>query len=420
KMEVNYILNLIDERKQELFELLSSFIKINSESFATHGNEENMAKELYAICQELGLKTEMYSPLDIENIENHPDYMPGRNLENRYNVTAVFEGDENIDELMLMGHTDTVEIGDRANWRFDPLSGEIKDGKILGRGACDDKYALAATLFIIKLLKEEGFKPKKNLVFAAYSDEEYGGSHGALAAVLKNPCNKIVNLDGRKDQIWHCGSGGMEVKYTFHADKPIDSSKATAKAMNVVFEVMEQFDRNRYEELEANRFYKGTCIPKTSNRYIGVRAGHNGLDLGVGELHFVFYTDKTKEEITAEFKVLEEILKERLAPLGFIGGSFKPNTRFFHYVFCEPDSEDIKTLVEASKEAIGIEPLVCGSCLSDLSVISKYGNSSAFAYGAGSEFATDGGPHQPNEYIKCEDLLEFTKTIATYVLKVLG
>ena len=134
----------------------------------------------------------------------------------------------------------------------------------------------------------------------------------------------------------------------------------------------------------------------------------------------MFYTDKTKEEIYLELAEFEKELKDRLKPLGIIGDGFEPATRFFHYVCCEPDSEDVKLMIEASKEAIGIEPMVCGSCLSDLSVISKYGSSRAFAYGAGRDFSEEGGAHQPNEFIECDKFLEYTKTIATYILKVLG
>lgn len=63
-----------------------------------------------------------------ENFEDHPDYFPGRGL-NRYNVTGVWKGREDINELMLMGHIDTVEIGDVKNWGFDPLLGEAETGK---------------------------------------------------------------------------------------------------------------------------------------------------------------------------------------------------------------------------------------------------------------------------------------------------
>lgn len=419
-MDTKYILDLIDERKNELFETLSSLIKINSESFKSYGNEEEIARYIHSLCLELGMESEMYSPLDIPDFEKHPDYMPGRGLENRYNVSAIWKGAEDKNELMLMAHSDTVEIGNPANWESDPLSGEIKDGKIFGRGACDDKYALATVLFIIKLLKEAGFTPKANLVFSAYCDEEYGGSHGALASVLKVPCERIVSMDGRENQIWHCGSGGGEVKYIYHTKDTVDSAKVTAEALPVVLEAVEQFAQNRRRELEENKFYAGTIIPATALRYMGVRAGNNGMDLGVGEVYFVYYTDKTKDEIQTEFSGIEKILEERLEPLGIVGDGFKPATRFFHYVFCEPDSNDIKCMVESSKEATGTEPIVCGSCLSDLSVISKYGSSRAYGFGAGRDFSKKGGAHQPNEYIECDRLVEYAKTIAAYVLKILG
>lgn len=419
-MDTNHIFDLIEERKAELFELLSSFIKINSESFVSHGNEEELAKYIYNLCGELGMESELYSPLEIAGFESHPDYMPGRGLENRYNVSAIWKGVEDKNELMLMAHTDTVEIGNPDNWEFNPLSGMIKDGKIFGRGACDDKYALATVLFLVKLLKEEGFTPKANLVFSAYSDEEYGGSHGALAAVIKHPTKRIVSMDGIEGQIWHCGSGGGEVKYIYHTKDTVDSAKVTAEALPIILEVTEQFAANRKKELEENRFYTGTIIPKTSLRYMGVRAGNDGMDLGVGEVYFVYYTDKTKDEINRELAEFEKVLEKRLAPLGIVGDGFKLATRFFHYVFCEPDSEDVKIMLQASREATGAEPIVCGSCLSDLSVISKYGSSRAYGFGAGRDFSKKGGAHQPNEYIECDQLVEYTKTIVAYILKILG
>ena len=419
-MDIKRICELIDERQEELFELLGSLIKINSVNFTSHGNEEPLARYIHGLCQELGMESSMYSPLELEGFTEHPDYLPGHGLENRYNVTARWRGKQNEDELMLMGHSDTVQIGNPANWTVDPFGGEVRDGKIWGRGACDDKYALATALFVIKLLKENGFEPKANLLFSAFVDEEYGGSHGALAAVLRYPCKRIVSMDGRENQIWHCGSGGQEAKYTYRVNGSVDSAEAAARAIPAALDVLEEFKAKRRNELEANRFYAGTRIPGTSLRYMGVRAGNNGMDMGVGELHFTYYTDKTKEEIYAEFAELEKVMAEKLAPLGITGGKFVPNTRFFHYVHCEPDSEDVITMVEAAKEATGQEILVCGSCLSDLSVISKYGSSRAFAFGAGRDFSLPGGAHQRNEYITCEKLVEYTKAIAAYVIKVLG
>jgi len=45
-------------------------------------------------------------------------------------------------------------------------------------------------------------------------------------------------------------------------------------------------------------------------------------------------------------------------------------------------------MLEASREVTGKEPLVCGSCLSYLSVITKYGSSKAYGFGAGETLAS--------------------------------
>ncbi len=418
-MDIKMICDLIDERKEELFNLLSELIQINSENFGTHGNEKECAEFICKLCDKIGLEYEMYSPLALDGFSNHPDYLDGRNLENRYNVTARLKGEQNKDGLMLMGHLDTVAIGDIDNWEKDPLSGAIEDGKIFGRGACDDKYAIATALFIMKLLKENGFVPKKNLLFSAFCDEELGGSHGAMAAVMKYPSESIVCLDCRENQIWHCASGGQVVIYRYRVNDTVDSAERTAKAFPIVMGELEKFKKNRVEELSNNRFYKNTIIPETSLRYNEIRAGQNGADMDVGELMFTFYTDKTKEEIYEEFKELEVSIAEKLAPLGITGIGFVPYTRFFHYGFCEPDSKNILAMLEAAKEAVGKHIEVCGSCLSDLSVVLKYGSNEAYAFGAGRDFSLPGGAHQPNEYIECDKFLEFTKIVAAYVLKVL-
>lgn len=419
-MDVQTLNRCIEAEQDKLFQLLASLIQINSENFGSYGNEEPCARYVADLCQKLGMETDFYSPLELPDFENHPDYMDGRNLANRYNVTARWKGTEDIDALMLMGHSDTVPIGDLANWSVDPLGGILKDGKIWGRGACDDKYALAAALFVIDLLQKNGFIPKKNLLFTAYSDEEKGGSHGALAACLRYPCDRILNMDGRFENLWHCASGGGEAIYRFHTANTVNSAEQTAAALPVILEVMKAFAGNRQAELSKNRFYAGSNIPETSMRYMGIKAGNNGADLGRGEVHFVFYTDKTKEAIFEEFAALEKLLSEKLAALGIVGDGFIPTTRFFHYVYADPECDAIQDMCLAAKEAVGQAPVVCGSCLSDLSVILKYGSAQAFALGAGRDFSLPGGAHQPDEFIACEDLLNFAKVLAAYIVKTLG
>src|SRR6185437_1380138 len=48
--------------------------------------------------------------------------------------------------LAFAGHADVVPPGDQARWRFDPFAGEIADGQLWGRGACDMKGGVAASV----------------------------------------------------------------------------------------------------------------------------------------------------------------------------------------------------------------------------------------------------------------------------------
>ena len=90
----------IENDKNELFEILSSLIKINSENFGKYGNETECAEFIADYFNRIGYVGEAYSPLEIENIENHPDYFPGRNLENRKNCDVLISGKKHT-KIML-------------------------------------------------------------------------------------------------------------------------------------------------------------------------------------------------------------------------------------------------------------------------------------------------------------------------------
>ena len=419
-MDLQTICKLIDERQDELYSLLSTLVKMNSENNGVTGNEEECARYIHKLCQEYGFESDLYSPLELEGFDKNPDYLPGRHLENRYNVTATWKGLEDKNEVMLMGHTDTVEFGDLANWEKHPLSGEISDGKIYGRGATDDKYAIALSIFLMKLLKDAGFQPKANLLMTAYVDEELGGSHGAMAAVMKHPTKRIVNIDGIPNMLINYATGGGVVVYRFHTKDTVDSAELTASGFPVVMEELKKFGERRRTELEQNPGYKGTTIPEGALRYNEIRAGDNDMDKDIGILKFTYYTDQPKEVIGKEFEELAKSISDRLAPMGLVGDGFSPDTRFFHYGVCPPDCEDVQLMQEASKEITGKELLVCGGGLSDLSALIKHGSEFAYVIGAGRMFCEQGGAHQPNEFIECDKLLELTKMVAAYLLKVLG
>lgn len=57
-------------------------------------------------------------------------------------------------KIVYDGHIDTVGIGNRANWPYDPFEGKVEDGYIYGRGASDNKAASAVQVYGAALFKE--------------------------------------------------------------------------------------------------------------------------------------------------------------------------------------------------------------------------------------------------------------------------
>jgi acetylornithine deacetylase/succinyl-diaminopimelate desuccinylase-like protein len=54
----------------------------------------------------------------------------------------------------------------------DPFSGELRDGRVYGRGAVDTKASLAVALALLRELRQSGRRPACNLLIAATADEE--------------------------------------------------------------------------------------------------------------------------------------------------------------------------------------------------------------------------------------------------------
>jgi len=74
--------------------------------------------------------------------------------------------------LAIDGHMDTVDFGNMDNWDFDPLSGEIKDGYVHGRGTVDQEGGPAAFVTTGRILKELGFDRDWTIIFTGTVMEE--------------------------------------------------------------------------------------------------------------------------------------------------------------------------------------------------------------------------------------------------------
>ncbi len=74
----------------------------------------------------------------------------------------------------IYGHSDVVPVS--GSWTHKEWGGEVKDGVVYGRGACDDKGPLLASLYAVKLLKDNGLIDGYRVKIVSGGDEERGSS----------------------------------------------------------------------------------------------------------------------------------------------------------------------------------------------------------------------------------------------------
>ncbi|MBC3179258.1 M20/M25/M40 family metallo-hydrolase [Corynebacterium lujinxingii] len=128
---------------------------------ADSGQEERNARTLEQFFEGTDVTVERYEP--------HPG---------RVSVAFTLEGtDPSAESLTLLGHTDVVPV-DEDKWSVDPFGGEIKDGRVFGRGATDMLYITAAMAAAVRDVARGG-RPKGTLTFVGCADEEARGGLGA-------------------------------------------------------------------------------------------------------------------------------------------------------------------------------------------------------------------------------------------------
>src|SRR5215471_14562170 len=79
--------------------------------------------------------------------------------------------------VLLIGHLDVVEAR-REDWSTDPFQLVEKDGELYGRGTLDMKGPDAIMLASLIRLRQEGFRPTRDIILALTADEEGGGANG--------------------------------------------------------------------------------------------------------------------------------------------------------------------------------------------------------------------------------------------------
>ena len=163
----------------------------------------------------------------------------------RENILAMLPGEPGAGVLVFEAHQDTVPVD---GMTIEPFSGEVRDGRVWGRGACDIKGGMACMLAAMSRLAAEKPRHVPTLVMACTVNEEHGytgashlahlwqtGSDGLTqgpptAVIVAEPTELHVVVAHKGVVRWRCRTHGRAA----HSSMPHAGHNAIYRMMRVV------------------------------------------------------------------------------------------------------------------------------------------------------------------------------------------
>ena len=406
----------IDGKRDDLVQLTQDLIRIPT---------LNPPGENYGvICDFLnkrlkasGFETQLIRAFDtIGDSERYP----------RWNIIARRDGTSLGDCVHFNSHTDVVEVG--AGWTFDPFGGEIADGNIYGRGACDMKGGLASSIIAAEAFIEEYPHFSGAIEISGTADEESGG-YGGVAYLAEHGHfspekvqHVIIPEPLQKDRICLGHRGGwwaeIETKGKIaHGSMPFLGDCAVRHMGAVIHE----FEDKLFPAMAARRTDMPVVPEGAKSSTMNINSIHGGQreqsdDFTGLPAHCV--PDSCRIVIDRRFLVEEPLDQVRSEVTDLLEG-LRVARPDFEYELTElnsvlPSMTDktapvVETVAQAIEDVMGKAPeYVASPGTYDQKHIDRIGKlKNCIAYGPGIlEMA-----HKPDEYIGINDMLDSAKVM---------
>ncbi|MEC3860913.1 acetylornithine deacetylase/succinyl-diaminopimelate desuccinylase family protein [Mesobacterium sp. TK19101] len=352
----------------------------------------------------------------------------------RWNIVALREGTRAGDCVHFNSHTDVVEVGH--GWTRDPFGGDLVDDKIFGRGACDMKGGLAASIIAAEAFIEEHPDFAGAIEISGTADEESGG-YGGVAylaeqgffdparvqhVIIPEPLNKDRICLGHRGGWW----AEIETKGEIaHGSMPFLGDCAV-RHMGAVLQAFE----DRLYPAMATRHTEMPVVPEGARQStMNINAIHGGQpeqdpDYTGLPAHCVpdscritidrrFLIEETVEGVAAEVVALLEDLKATRPRFDY---EIRELNRVIPSM-TDRDAPVVKTVAAAMREVMGQDPAYVASPGSyDQKHIDRIGKlKNCIAYGPGVlELA-----HKPDEWIGVTDMLDSAKVMGRALERLL-
>lgn len=347
---------------------------------------------------------------------------------NRYprtNVVARREGRSPGATVHFNSHIDVVEAGE--GWTVDPFAGTVKDGRVYGRGACDMKGGLAASIVAAEAFMDVFPDFPGAIEISGTVDEESGGFGGVayLArqglfsrprvdhVIIPEPLNKDRICLGHRGVWW----AEIETKGSIaHGSMPFLGDSA----IRHMGAVLHAFEDELFPALDAKRT-EMPVVPEGARRST---MNINSIHGGQTEDHFPGLpspnvADSCRAVIDRRF-LLEESLDEVKGEVTSILERLKRERPKFDYsirdmmevlpTMTERDAPVVTAVAQGIREIFGREPdYVISPGTYDQKHIARIGHlHDCIAYGPGILDLA----HRPDEWVGIDDMIESAKVMA--------
>ncbi len=342
----------------------------------------------------------------------------------RVNVVARFDGRTRGSTVHFNSHIDVVEAGE--GWTVDPFAGVIKDGRVYGRGACDMKGGLAASIIAAEAFMDVNPDFPGAIEISGTVDEESGGFGGVAYLARKGYFSKpkvdhvIIPEPLNKDRIClgHRGVWWAEIETKgemAHGSMPFLGDCAV-RHMGAV---MRAFEDELFPALDQKRT-RMPVVPEGARRStMNINAIHGGQTDDYSGLPSPNVPDSCRMVIDRRF-LLEETLSEVKDEVVTVLDRLKDSRKKFDYsirdimevlpLMTERDAPVASAVAEGIREVFGREPeYVISPGTYDQKHVARIGHlHDCIAYGPGILDLA----HRPDEWVGIDDMVESAKVMA--------
>jgi succinyl-diaminopimelate desuccinylase len=415
----------IDARREDLIQLTGDLIRIPT---------LNPPGENYREICEFLRKRLAGSGFEIEMVRAYGT--PGDSEKYpRWNVVARREGKHAGECVHFNSHIDVVDVG--KGWTVDPFGGVLKDGKVYGRGACDMKGGLAASIVAAEAFIAICPDFAGAIEISGTADEESGGFGGVayLAekgffapervqhVIIPEPLNKDRICLGHRGVWWAEIETYGEIA---HGSMPFLGDCAV-RHMGAVLEEMED---SLFPALAQKRTDMPVVPEGAKQSTLNINSIHGGQAEGAADftgLPSPCVPDSCRMIIDRRFLIeenIDDVQAEVMEVLNKVAGrreKFRYDVTELHRVLptmTEKSAPIVQTVARAIAETMGKDAqYVVSPGTYDQKHIDRIGKlKNCIAYGPGILDLA----HKPDEYVGVDDMLDSAKVMGRALIELLA